>query len=153
MKMTITGPQALCPKCISSVGAERSEVAQPCMPSVGGCPEARADEQPTADSRERCPEVNGPAKDALLACPFCGRPPETSSRVSDITETKMLYFVVCFCGGYSARAHIAADSIEAVTKFWNTRAGVPLASPPDAGPAEGQRVLPDNNQAELPEAK
>lgn len=38
-------------------GTERSEALQGCPPSANGCPEARADGLPGADSSVRCPEA------------------------------------------------------------------------------------------------
>lgn len=68
----------------------------------------------------------------LLACPFCGRQPQLSSRGSEHTKTGWLFIVSCMCGGHSARAHMTGDSESDVRAKWNTRAGgrQPVASEP-----------------------
>ncbi len=57
----------------------------------------------------------------LLPCPFCGRAPKTSSRDSVFNTTGKIYFVSCFCDGYSARAHIHGASEQEAAEQWNAR--------------------------------
>lgn len=57
-------------------------------------------------------------------CPFCGRRPKRNSRASTETDTGMVYFVVCYCGGCVARAWTMGKSIDEVLTLWNTRAEV-----------------------------
>lgn len=130
------GGLTLCFECLKFIKAERSEVAQPCVPSVGGCPEARADGQPHTDSRERCPEVNGlRVSDAL---------------VRDVSREA--WAVLNHDNDYEdGQAHNKANwkllmnRIRSVLVAHQKRVH---RKPSDAGPAEGQRVLPDNDQAQ-----
>lgn len=62
------------------------------------------------------------AQPALLPCPFCGSAPQTTSRASDVTATRKMYFVACMCGGHSAKAHQYGESFEDVASKWNRRA-------------------------------
>lgn len=57
----------------------------------------------------------------LRTCPFCGKSPEIKSRNSVNAKTNMIYIIVCYCGGYSATAHIMSDTIEEAILRWNSR--------------------------------
>jgi hypothetical protein len=54
-------------------------------------------------------------------CPFCGRVPEVSFRASKWNITGEAHFVVCYCGGHGARAHIMSDTEADARTKWNTR--------------------------------
>ncbi len=58
----------------------------------------------------------------LLPCPFCGRDPKTSNRADDHSPTKHIWYIVCFCDGYSARAHQYGHTEAEVVEKWNRRA-------------------------------
>lgn len=104
--------------------AERSGVAQPCPPSANGCPEARADGLPGADSSVRCPEVNGPAGKAKLSYEeWRALGPEKAAEY------------IARRNGYTA---------EKQGKLWAVLEWTWGESEPDAGQCNGQRVLPDN---------
>ncbi|GEM_PF-4123259 len=78
--------------------------------------------------------------DELKPCPFCGREPQRRSRPSDVNKSGVAHIIRCFCGGYSARAHIHAETEEKALAEWNTRAV------PDLHPlrelAENSKPLP-----------
>ena len=68
-------------------------------------------------------ETNVSVHPVVLPCPFCGRQPERSSRASNVNKSGEAHFVVCFCGGFSARAHIHGETAEEALREWNTREG------------------------------
>lgn len=66
------------------------------------------------------PSASG-AKDEPLPCPFCGRAPQATDRASDATSTGHVWFLVCMCGGYSARAHQMGETRAEAVALWNRR--------------------------------
>ena len=80
-----------------------------------------------------------------LGCPFCGSLPKSSGRPSTLGEKEVgrefFHFIACYCGGYSATAHMTgygatADAAElAATTKWNKRPNVELTG---AAPTEGE---------------
>jgi Lar family restriction alleviation protein len=77
---------------------------------------------------------NAPMKDerGLLPCPFCGQPPTVSERADDHSPTKHVWFIACYCGGYSARAHQFGHSPDEVTDKWNARSVLSASAPSEA---------------------
>jgi hypothetical protein len=117
--------------------AERSGGLQACPPSASGCPEARADRQAGADSSGRCPEVNG------RCCVVCG-----SALILPIKRAPMPHWILhCnHCG--SEVPMFVADDIARWIQSGRWGNAQPKGSSIDAAQCNGQRVLPDNNQAE-----
>ncbi|UNY90617.1 Lar family restriction alleviation protein [Pseudomonas sp. M1] len=65
----------------------------------------------------------------LKDCPFCGAKPESKGRPASPNEdVKHVWFIACFCGGYSATAHqmgsgeTAEAAQENAASAWNRRA-------------------------------
>jgi len=69
-----------------------------------------------------------------LGCPFCGRSPKSVGRPTTPGEKEpgraFFHFIACYCGGYSATAHITgygdtpnAAELHATTR-WNKRHNV-----------------------------
>jgi transcription elongation factor Elf1 len=84
----------------------------------------------TSLPHERCKRCSAELVE-LLPCPFCGRSPLFSSRVSNHTKTGAYHIIACHCGSCSARAHQHADTIDGVVKLLNTRHTVNVIQPAD----------------------
>lgn len=115
-------------------GAERSGVLQGCPTSANGCPEARADGEPGADSSVRCPEANG------RCCVVCG-----STLLLPIKRAPMPHTILhCNHCGSEVAEFVANDLARWIqTGRWGNEQFKGSSS--DAPPAAGERVLPGNS--------
>lgn len=63
-------------------------------------------------------------------CPFCGREPQRTNRADSNTSTKHIWFIACFCGGYTANAHQFGATESEVLAKWNARHMLPRTRRP-----------------------
>lgn len=59
-----------------------------------------------------------------LPCPFCGRAPVCNDRAEE-SATGRIWYIVCYCGSHSARAHQWGHTAEGVIEKWNKRSTPP----------------------------
>lgn len=57
-----------------------------------------------------------------MPCPFCGEPPGRMDRSSNSNSTGHVWFIYCYCGGYTAHAHQHGNTEAEALAAWNRRA-------------------------------